>query len=98
MVTQVINTFTQYEFTEEEIEEASILSPLLRMYLQSRMATLAQEKLNSKFDPTNPVRFAQLEAELAGKISIISELLDAHNLVLERKKHELQNSATNQLY
>lgn len=94
MVTQVINTFTQYELSEEEMDEAVLLSPLLRMYLQTRMAIIAQEKLNAKFDASNPVRFAQLEAELTGKISIIDELLEASNLVYERKKQELQNSAT----
>lgn len=92
MAIQVINSFTQYEMTEEETDEAVLLSPLLRMYLQSRMAIIAQEKLNAKFDANNPVRFAQLEAELTGKISIIDELLEASNLVYERKKQELQNS------
>lgn len=96
MVTQVINTFTQYELTEEEMDEAVMLSPLLRMYLQTRMAILAQEKLNAKYDANNPVRFAQLEAELTGKISIIDELLEASTLVYERKKQELQNSAINE--
>jgi hypothetical protein len=94
MVTQVINSFTQYELTEDEMDEAVLLSPLLRMYLQTRMAILAQEKLNAKFDANNPVRFAQLEAELTGKISIIDELLEASSLVYERKKQELQSSTT----
>lgn len=94
MVTQVTNSFTEYSFTQEEVDEAVMLSPLLRMYLQTRLAYLAQEKLNIKYDATNPVRFAQLEAELAGKISIIDELLESSSLVVERKKQELLDSQT----
>lgn len=95
MPRQITNSFTSYEFTEEEIQEAVALPPMLRMYLQNRLSMLAQEKLNALFDANNMVRFAQLEAELAGKISIISELLDASEAENERKKQELQNSNAN---
>lgn len=81
-----LNTFSEYDFSNEELDEALLLPPLLRMYLQSRMAMIAQEKLSAKFDPLNPVRFAQVEAELAGKISILDELLEGSSVILEKKK------------
>lgn len=95
MPKQITSTFTQYSFSEAEMEELLLLNPLLEMYLQTRLATIANEKLHCKYDPTNPVRFAQVEAELAGKISILDELLDESRALRERKQQELLGSNTN---
>lgn len=89
---QVTSAFTQYEFTESEMEELLQLPPMLEMYLQTRMAMIAQEKLYAKFDPQNPMAYAQLEAELAGKLSILDELLVTSRDIRERKSEEYQSS------
>jgi hypothetical protein len=76
MPTPVINSFTSFNFTKEELAEAYKFTPLNRMALQQEISICAEEKIALKFDPNDPVRFAQQEAELTGKIGILQYLLD----------------------
>ena len=74
------NKFTEYTFSPEEQALACRFTVLQRQWLQNEMAIAASEKLALTFDPQNPLSFAQQEAELAGKIGILSYLLAAEEL------------------
>lgn len=75
MATIKINPFQQWEFTSEEELYAYQFNDLNLKALQNEIAIAAQEKIALTFDPLNPVRFAQQEAELAGKIEILQYLI-----------------------
>lgn len=69
------NVFQQWLLSPEEVQQGSILQDLQRKVIQNEIAIAAQEKLALKFDPLNPLLFAQQEAELAGKIGILQFLV-----------------------
>ena len=79
MATQIPNKFSEYSLTPEEQAVACQFSTLQRYFIQNEIAIAANEKISLTFDPQNPLRFAQQEAELAGKIGILEYLLAAHN-------------------
>lgn len=71
-----INQFSEWGLTDEETPFAYQFNDLNLKALQNEIAIAAQEKLALKFDPLNPILFAQQEAELAGKIAILQYLID----------------------
>lgn len=71
-----LNPFSEWNLTEEEIPFAYQFNDLNLKALQNEIAIAAQEKIALKFDPLNPILFAQQEAELAGKIAILQYLID----------------------
>jgi len=71
-----INNFSEWNLTDEEIPFAYSFNDLNLKALQNEIAIASQEKISLKFDPLNPIAFAQQEAELAGKIGILQYLID----------------------
>lgn len=71
----VVNQFSQWKLSDEELPFAYQLTDLNVKAIQNEIAIAAQEKIALTFDPTNPLLFAQQEAELAGKIGILTYLL-----------------------
>jgi hypothetical protein len=69
------SAFIKYELTAAEIKEGSHFSSAQRALIQNLIADSAEEKISLTFDPTNPLAFAQAEAELQGKIGILRYLL-----------------------
>jgi hypothetical protein len=69
------NTFTQYELTPEELITGYSLSPEQRAVIQNDIAEAAQQKVGLKYDPMQPLLFAQKEAELQGRINILQYML-----------------------
>lgn len=80
------NAFQQWLLSPEEILQGSILQDLQRKVIQNEIAIAAQEKLALKFDPTNPLSFAQQEAELTGKIGILQFLLSQSEVALTQSQ------------
>jgi hypothetical protein len=74
-LTQVNSCFTSFDLSEEEIKQATNYNALQRAYLQTLLSEAAHTKLNLKFDPTNPVAFAQNDAYLQGKIELLQSLI-----------------------
>lgn len=72
------NPFTSWKLSEEEFRLGSTLTELNLKLIQNEIADAALEKLNLTFDPTNPLKFAQQEAELGGKIRALQYLIDLH--------------------
>lgn len=76
MAELVPHLFNRYQLTEQEETDAlSSISDLTRMYLQSRLADIMEEKVALVFDPNNPQKFIQAEAELRGAGNLLLELI-----------------------
>ena len=67
--------FISYTLTEGERQVGSILSPLNKMIIQNLIHDCAEEKVAMDYDPNEPEKFLQREAELKGQIGILQHLL-----------------------
>lgn len=76
MAHQVVTTFTRYSLTQEEAQSGQTLTTQNIQVMQNLMCDAAEEKLALKFDPQNPMEFAQREAELMGQIGILKMLIE----------------------
>mgnify|MGYP003653026580 CR=1 FL=1 len=76
MAFQLPSTFTRYKLTPEEQANGQTLTTNNLYVLQNFICDAAEEKLALKFDPTNPLVFAQREAELQGQIGILKLLIE----------------------
>lgn len=72
----LLNPYSSWALTDEEEQEAYKFNDLNLKAIQNEISLAAQAKLALKFDPANPVLFAQQEAELAGKIGILQYLIE----------------------
>ena len=70
------STFTRYQLTPEEIQSGQALTTNNLYLMQNLICDAAEEKLALKYDPTNPMAFAQREAELQGQIGILKLLVE----------------------
>lgn len=68
MATAKTNVFTAYEFTEEEELQASVFSELQRMWVQTQVSIVAEEKINIKYNPLAPGENALQEAYARGQV------------------------------
>lgn len=81
------SSFTRYSLTPEEQSSGQSLTTTNLQVIQNYICDAAEEKLALKFDPANPMLFAQREAELTGQIGILKLLCElsqisnpSHNL------------------
>lgn len=70
------STFSRYSLTSDEQTQAQILTTLNLQMIQNFICDAADERLSLKFDPLNPMAFAQREAELQGQIGILKMLCE----------------------
>lgn len=77
------NIFTAYTLTEEEIAAGSVLSELQMAVLQNDLAEAAQQKVHLKVNSANVTEFIQKEAELAGRILILTYVLERSNAAMQ---------------
>lgn len=70
------NKFTSWDMNEEEIIQSQLLTVPQKQNIQNQISQFAEEKLAIQFDSTNPVLFAQQEAEKRGSIDALQYLLD----------------------
>lgn len=76
MATQIPSTFTRYQLQPEEIAAGAQLTNSNQYLIQNLICDAAEERLNLRFDPLNPLAFAQREAELQGQINILKYLVE----------------------
>lgn len=76
MATLITNRFTSYFLTPSEEAAGQTLNVYNIQFLQNLLATFAEERLSLTYDGDKPLLFIQQEAELQGKMGIISYLLD----------------------
>lgn len=72
----ITNSFAKYELTEAEYKSSVMLTNLQKVGIQNLISDVAEEKINLTYDPLNPVQFAQQEADLTGKLTILRHILD----------------------
>lgn len=76
MAHPIQSTFTRYSLTSEEIQSGQSLTTNNLYVMQNLICDAAEEKLALKYDPLNPMEFAQREAELQGQIGILKLLVE----------------------
>lgn len=76
MAIPLTNQFSSYSLSDQERLAGSILSLEQSYVIQNLIAQCAEERLALMFDPVNPLKFAQQEAELKGQIIALTFLLD----------------------
>lgn len=94
MPQQIETSFTAFKFTNEELLEASILSPLLEMRLKTMMCEIAEQKLSQVFDVEKPLDKITQDAFLDGQIGILRTLLlasEESKIQLLAKVQEVRN-------
>ena len=69
------NSFSTYELTNQEELEGSILSITQKQVIQNQIAMFAERKIAIRYDPSDPVVFAQEEAECKGAIDALKWLV-----------------------
>lgn len=90
MATQIQNSFTQFQLTDEEFLAGRLLSTTQVQVIQNLRADKALQRLSINFDPTNPIFFAQQEAEISGAIAVLTQLLDANEDAIAEVMHMRQ--------
>lgn len=85
---KIDTSFEAFRFTPEEMIHARRLDALQRRYLQTLLASAAEEKLAEEYDELHPVRFAQREAYLRGQMDILNMLLGEDSNVARPKRYK----------
>jgi len=69
------NQFQSWTLTPEEFLQGGILTSLQKQVIQNQIASVATQKINLSFTPSEPMSYAQQEAHLRGQIDALSYLL-----------------------
>lgn len=72
--------FVKFPVSDKEQILGQLLTNLNKQVLHNMRTEYAEEKLALKFTPNDVMTFAQQEAELQGKILILSYILDCAEL------------------
>ena len=94
MAELISNTFTSYNLTDEEILQGSLLTITQRQIIQTNISMAAEEKLALEFDVTEPNKYIQKEAGLAGQIAALKYILDQADAAVAELEYRA-NSPTN---
>lgn len=86
--------FSRYELSEYEERQGRILSENQIAVLNNDLTDFLHQRLSLRLDTTNPLQFAQEEAERSGKILFIQWLLDQHQTALQSIADEVQANQT----
>lgn len=71
----ISSQFIKWKLTQEEFPFACQFTDLNHKMIQNEIAICAEEKLALEFNPEAPIKFAQQEAFLAGKLAILQYIL-----------------------
>ena len=82
MSTIVPTSMTRYDLSEMEYRTGTTLNVYQSQVIQNLIADCAEEKINLKFDPNNPVNFAQQEAALTGKLEVLRYILECSEIAI----------------
>jgi hypothetical protein len=69
------NQFQSWILSPEEFLQGGLLTTLQKQVIQNQIASVATQKINLEFTPSDPLKFAQQEAGLRGQIEALSYLL-----------------------
>jgi hypothetical protein len=71
-----INEFTEYDLTEQDAIQGACISGLQKQVIQNRVASLARQLLQLKFNPLNPTEIALEQAAIQGRLDGLQEILE----------------------
>lgn len=71
-----LSSFATFKLSQQEELMGSIYTYEQKMFIQNKIAEVAEQKLSLIVDPINYTVFLQQEAFCAGQISILRYLLD----------------------
>ena len=92
MPTLLVNSFTEYNFLdEEEYITAAIFTDLQLMALYTERSQIAQRKLSLALEPTNTNAFIMEHEYLRGQLENMDFLIGKHEQAVERLR-ELRSS------
>lgn len=80
MASQIINSFSQFSLTPEEQTAGELLTTTQVQVIRNLLAGEALKRIALTFDPTQPMQFAQAEAEIQGAIGAYTYLLEASEI------------------
>lgn len=83
------SSFLRYDLTNDERIVGSILTGLHKQCIQNQIAEAAEQRINIRLDPQNPLSAVQEEAELCGRILALKYLIE----LSDSAELELQQSA-----
>lgn len=86
MATLAQTLFQKWELSLDEQIQATQWTTLQRQFIQTEIAIAAEAKVALTFDPQNPTLFAQQEAELQGKIGILTYFLELNQSLSSQEK------------
>jgi hypothetical protein len=87
MATLIPSTFCRYNFSDDREAVASqIFTPLQLQWLQNNLSDIAQQRLTLSFNPAEPEKFMQAEANLKGQIEVIQYLMQCSTAASEQIK------------
>lgn len=84
MTPNLNNEFQSWNLSQDELASGYRFSDEQLAVLHNEIATIAHNKINLKFDPSDPIKFAQIEADLAGQINILRYLIIRHTETTQR--------------
>lgn len=76
----VPNTFLSYKLSPEEEAAGRTLTLNNIAVLHNERSRIAEQKISLKFNPSEPLQFAQQEAYLSGQVELITYLLEMHHV------------------
>jgi hypothetical protein len=85
-VDEVQELFQTYQIDSKEDLSGQQINEFQRAYLHNLRASYAEQKLNLAFTPDAIITFAQAEAELRGKIDLLSDLLAPIEITTDESK------------
>ncbi len=80
MIPDLSSKFISWELAPAEQTQGCILSTQNKDVIRNLIRDIAEEKLSMDFNPAEPQRFMQREAELKGQLGILQHLLSLSEL------------------
>lgn len=85
------SSFIRYTLTEDELTVGSILTTLHKQCIQNQITDAAEQAINIRIDPLNPLSALQENAELQGRILALKYLIQ----LSDSAELQLKQAATN---
>lgn len=87
------SSFLRYQLSDDELLVGSILTTLHKQCIQNQIAEAAEQRLNLRLAPQNPLSSVQEEAELHGRILALKYLIELSDAAEQQLQKSAQQSA-----
>ena len=74
--------FQEYQFTKEEVQQALIVSPMTRCWLENELTVTMLRKVALIYNAEKEIDWRLTHAELDGRIGLLAELLQVDPIAL----------------